>query len=99
MASRDPQSLRALLPALLTRLSRERGIASGLDALWEEVAGPALARAARPRNVSGETLVLAPVDAAWARALLPHLPLLGERLRDRTAGELRAIRIAEEDPR
>lgn len=95
MAARDPQSLRALLPALLARLSRERGTASGLDGLWAEVAGPALARAARPRNVTGETLVLVPLDATWGRELLPHLPLLGERLRDRTGGELRAVQIAD----
>jgi hypothetical protein len=99
MASRDPQSLRALLPAVLARLSRERGIASGLDSLWAEVAGPALSRAARPVSVSGEALLLAPVNAPWARELLPHLPLLGERLRERTGGELCAARLAHEAPR
>ena len=97
MAPAGPQSLRALLPAVLARLARERGAAGGLEGTWEEVAGPALARAARPVRVEGEVLVLSPVDAAWARELAPHLPLLGERLRERTGGELRAVRLAAGD--
>ena len=99
MASRDPQSLRALLPALLARLSRERGTASGLEGLWEEVAGPALARSARPVNVEGHALLLSPGDPAWARELTPHLALLGDRLRERTGGEIQAVRLAPEASR
>jgi hypothetical protein len=93
MAARDPQSLRTLLPAVLARLSRERGIASGLEGLWAEVAGPALSRAARPVSVSGDALLLEPAASAWARELVPHLPLLGDRLRERTAGELRVVQL------
>lgn len=74
-------------------------MASGLEGLWEEVAGPALARSARPVNVEGHALVLAPGDPAWARELTPHLPLLGERLRERTDGEIQAVRLASEVPR
>ena len=98
MASREFQSLRALLPNVLVRLARERGDGAGLANLWRELAGPHLARAAVPVRLEGTALVIRPVDAAWARELAGHMEVLGARARELTLGEVLTVRLAWGDP-
>lgn len=97
MASREFQSLRALLPSLLARLARERGDGTGLVGLWRELAGGNLARAAVPLRLDGGALVIRAADAAWAQELPSHLEALGARARELTSGEVRSVRLEGRD--
>ncbi|MEN9799770.1 MAG: Dna[CI] antecedent, DciA [Pseudomonadota bacterium] len=97
MASREFQSLRALLPSMLARLARERGDGAGLAGLWRELAGSNLSRSATALRLDGGVLVLRPADGAWARELPGHLDALGARARELTAGEVHSVRLAGRD--
>jgi hypothetical protein len=97
MASREFQSLRALLPSMLARLARERGDGTGLTGLWRELAGSTLARAGEAVRLDGGTLVIRAADAAWGRELPGHLEVLGARARELTFGEVRSVRLLGKD--
>jgi predicted nucleic acid-binding Zn ribbon protein len=82
VARRDFQALKELLPGVLSRLAREGGSARALQALWEEVAGPVIARHATPIAWKDRTLVIA-VSAAWKKELEGQRAALLDGLRAR----------------
>lgn len=83
MASREPSSLRTLLPALLGRLAREGAPASALQPVWAELVGPALAAQCRPTALHGGVLVVTTGSPLWAGALEAQTPTVLARLAER----------------
>ena len=69
VARRDFQSLKALLPDVLGKLSRESGRARHLQPLWREAVGESIARASTPVALEGGTLVVSVVSPEWAKEL------------------------------
>ena len=80
MASREFQSLKLLLPDVLSRLTQDSGNAKALAPVWEEAAGPLIARHATPSAWEGNALVLTVPHARWVRELLVQEPALRARL-------------------
>jgi predicted nucleic acid-binding Zn ribbon protein len=92
VAAREPSSIRDLLPALLGRLAREGAPASGLQPIWADVVGPALAAQSRPVALEGGVLVVSMRDALWAGALEAQARAVVARLTERHP-ELRIERL------
>jgi predicted nucleic acid-binding Zn ribbon protein len=80
VARRDFQSLKALLPDVLGRLSRESGRARHLQPLWREAVGEAIARSSTPVALVDGTLVVSVTSAEWARELEHQAPEIVRRL-------------------
>lgn len=72
--------VKQLLPKVLAQLARESGGASQLAPVWEEVAGPAIARAAAPVSLADGTLELRVSQKAWAAELASREAELLDRL-------------------
>ncbi|HLT31852.1 MAG TPA: DUF721 domain-containing protein [Myxococcaceae bacterium] len=83
MPDRDPQTLKALLPTLLARLTREGRPAGLLTPVWSEVAGGQLAQHSRPTSLSGDCLHVQAESSLWAGVLEVHTPELLARLEKR----------------
>ncbi len=83
MARREMSSIRSLLPSVLASLAKETGDARALRAVWEDVVGPAIARAARPSALRGSTLVVSVESARWAKELEGRERELCERLAEK----------------
>jgi predicted nucleic acid-binding Zn ribbon protein len=69
MAQRVPTALRALLPNVLVRLSRESGDARPLSLVWADVVGEVTARHSRTLALDGKTLVVQVDSPRRAQAL------------------------------
>lgn len=78
--NRDPQTLKALLPAVLARLTREGRPAALLAPLWAELAGAQLAQHSRPVALHGDCLRVEAESGLWAGVLEVHTPELLARL-------------------
>lgn len=77
---RDPQTLKALLPALLARLTREGRPAALLGPVWSDLAGAQLAQHSRPTALHGDCLHVEAESSLWAGVLEVHTPELLARL-------------------
>jgi predicted nucleic acid-binding Zn ribbon protein len=77
---RDPQNLKALLPTLLARLTREGRPAALLGPVWSELAGAQLAEHSHPTALSGDCLHVQAESSLWAGVLEVHTPELLARL-------------------
>jgi predicted nucleic acid-binding Zn ribbon protein len=69
MAQRAPTALRALLPNVLARLSRETGDARPLAVVWADVVGEVTSRHSRTVALDGKTLVVRVDSPRRAQAL------------------------------
>src|SRR5690606_3548506 len=69
VSPRDPQTLAALLPGLLGRLTRGGTPAGLLTPIWSRIAGPGLAEHSRPTGLRGDRLEVTADDALWAGVL------------------------------
>lgn len=86
MAQGTPRRLGEVLAQVLTRLARESGAAKPLGPVWEQVAGPAIARASRPLQVEGGTLRVEVQDAQWQATLAAQERELARRLEQACPG-------------
>ncbi|HLK10880.1 MAG TPA: DUF721 domain-containing protein [Candidatus Binatia bacterium] len=81
---REPTRLAEVLAAALARLPNGRDLADyAVWGHWEEVAGPVLARHARPRRLRRGVLVIDVDDSSWMQELLLLKPELCARLNAR----------------
>lgn len=83
MARREMSKVADLLPRVLARVAEETGSARQLAPIWEEVAGPAIARSAVPCSWERGTLLLRVPDPGWARELEGRERELLDRLASR----------------
>ncbi len=83
VARRDFQSLKALLPDVLGKISRESGRARPLQPLWREAVGEAIARASTPVALEGGALVVSVTTPEWARELERQAGEIVSRLQQR----------------
>jgi predicted nucleic acid-binding Zn ribbon protein len=86
LATREPPSIRSLLPALLGRLAREGGPASALQPVWADLVGAVLAAHSRPTALEGGVLVVTARDALWAGALEAQSRAVVARLAEKHPG-------------
>lgn len=91
MATGDFKSAKALLPALLAKLSRQSGTGRGLSLLWEDAAGAQFARGAAPVRIDGDALVLRARDGAWAKRVREHEAMIGQRLSELTGKQVTRV--------
>jgi predicted nucleic acid-binding Zn ribbon protein len=83
MARHQFTPARALLPQLLTRLSKETGRGGHLKPVWEEIVGPVAARHSTPVGLAGKTLIVEVQTPRWAAALEAQDPEIRSRLDER----------------
>lgn len=85
--------MKSLLPGVLGKVALESGRAAGLRPIWDEVAGPVIARQTRPVVLSEGVLLVSVSGAEWAKRLEPLAAelctKLGERLGSRDVHTLR----------
>jgi predicted nucleic acid-binding Zn ribbon protein len=84
--------VRALLPKVLARLSRETGHALHLRPVWEDIVGAVAARHSTPLALEERTLVVEVDSARWAGALEAQGAQIQSRL-DERLGEGAVARV------
>jgi hypothetical protein len=97
MAYSEFRSAKKLLPALLSKLAKHSGSATGLGPVWAEAAGDVFAKTCSPLRVEGETLVISAPDKSWRARVEEHAVEIGKRLSETTSGQL--TRVTAEVPR
>ncbi|GAB6062060.1 DciA family protein [Deferrisoma palaeochoriense] len=96
--SREPSRPRPLGDTVRALLRTARSAAPGpahrVWEVWDEVAGPELARRVRPLSLRGGVLVLGVPSSAWAQQITFLRQEILSRLNERLGGsEIRAIRV------
>jgi len=79
--------------SLGTRRLRDAVHLGRLRLMWEEVVGSSLARRTRVRGLRGRTLLIEVGDPAALGPLREIAERVGERLREKTGGEVEGIEL------
>ncbi|MCX7021184.1 MAG: DUF721 domain-containing protein [bacterium] len=79
--------------SLGSRRLREAVRLGRLRLVWEEIVGASLARRTRVKGLRGRTLVIEVNDPAALEPLRESVDRIGERLREKTGGEVEGIEL------
>lgn len=79
MSHPEFSSVKALLPALLAKLSKETGKAMHLGPVWTDVVGAVTSNHSRPLSLEGCTLLVEVESPRWEAAVKAQEPIILER--------------------
>lgn len=93
MSHKEFTSAKALLPALLARLSKESGKATHLQPVWAEVVGEVTARNTRPVMLDGSVLHLEVQSPRWRAAIQDQEQEILARLNEKLGRSAQVSRL------